>query len=153
MTNLLPAMSMDDDDDDDPPSLDNGIIHARKASPRVEEAVLSKEYDENTAIKVQQQRQMSKTKSEPATIRKAASPLAAENRHTTSPKSEKRFSVAEVPRWRFVNKAKKTAGYSSSAAGQVVKGKHIISKHVLCSVIHDDATLFQMVMMMPTHLL
>ena len=96
---------------------------------------------------------MSKTKSEPATIRKAASPLAAENRHITSPKSEKRFSVAEVPRWRFVDEAKKTDGYSSSAAGQVVKGKHIISKHVLCSVIHDDTTLFQMAMMMPTHLL
>ena len=33
------------------------------------------------------------------------------------------FTVPETPRWRFVNKAKKTEGYSSRAAGAVVEGE------------------------------
>mmetsp|Transcript_31237 Transcript_31237/g.54305 ORF Transcript_31237/g.54305 Transcript_31237/m.54305 type:complete len:129 (+) Transcript_31237:129-515(+) len=41
----------------------------------------------------------------------------------TLPTSAKKFSVAEVPRWRFVNEAKKTSGYSSVSAGKIVKGE------------------------------
>ncbi len=36
---------------------------------------------------------------------------------------QKRFSVSETPQWRFIAKAKKAEGYSSAAAGSVVKGK------------------------------
>ncbi len=36
---------------------------------------------------------------------------------------KRRFTVPEPPRWRFVNEAKKTSGYSSVAAGQFVKGE------------------------------
>jgi hypothetical protein len=38
------------------------------------------------------------------------------------PDSLKKLSAPETPRWRFVNKAKKTEGYSSSAAGTFVRG-------------------------------
>ncbi|KAL9182252.1 hypothetical protein ACHAXT_012904 [Thalassiosira profunda] len=37
--------------------------------------------------------------------------------------SPKRFSAPQAPRWRFIESAKKTQGYSSFAAGSVVKGK------------------------------
>lgn len=39
--------------------------------------------------------------------------------------AEKRFSVPEMPQWRFVNKAKKTEGYSTESAGSIVKGKSV----------------------------
>ena len=47
---------------------------------------------------------------------------------TSSPESptKKKLTLPETPRWRFVNKAKKTEGYSSSAAGTFVKGTKII---------------------------
>ncbi|KAL3768626.1 hypothetical protein ACHAW5_004321 [Stephanodiscus triporus] len=38
------------------------------------------------------------------------------------PDSLKKLTAPETPRWRFVNKAKKTEGYSSSAAGTFVRG-------------------------------
>ena len=41
---------------------------------------------------------------------------------SSSPASKKGMISAESPRWRFVNKAKKTEGYSSAAAGTVVTG-------------------------------
>jgi hypothetical protein len=41
----------------------------------------------------------------------------------TSSSTAKRVSAPETPRWRFVNKAKKTEGYSSSAAGRFVQGE------------------------------
>ncbi|KAL3808766.1 hypothetical protein ACHAXA_001342 [Cyclostephanos tholiformis] len=41
---------------------------------------------------------------------------------TTSSSTAKSVLAPETPRWRFVNKAKKTEGYSSSAAGTYVKG-------------------------------
>ena len=37
--------------------------------------------------------------------------------------SPKRFSAPQAPRWRFIESAKKTQGYSSFAAGSVVKGE------------------------------
>ncbi len=44
---------------------------------------------------------------------------------TTSSSTAKSVLAPETPRWRFVNKAKKTEGYSSSAAGTYVKGAKI----------------------------
>jgi hypothetical protein len=44
----------------------------------------------------------------------------------TSSPAPKKLTLPETPRWRFVNKAKKTEGYSSSAAGTVVTGTKII---------------------------
>lgn len=40
-----------------------------------------------------------------------------------SPQRSIKFSVPETPRWRFVSAAKKTEGYSSVSAGNVVQGK------------------------------
>mmetsp|Transcript_9893 Transcript_9893/g.22227 ORF Transcript_9893/g.22227 Transcript_9893/m.22227 type:complete len:494 (-) Transcript_9893:304-1785(-) len=40
----------------------------------------------------------------------------------TSSSIKKKFVVSEMPRWRFINKAKKTEGYSTEAAGEVVEG-------------------------------
>ena len=34
-----------------------------------------------------------------------------------------KFKVDEMPRWRFVGKAKKTEGYTSAAAGKVIEGE------------------------------
>lgn len=34
-----------------------------------------------------------------------------------------KFKVDQMPRWRFVAKAKKTEGYTSEAAGRVVEGE------------------------------
>jgi hypothetical protein len=53
----------------------------------------------------------------------------------TSSHTAKKLSAPETPRWRFVNKAKKTEGYSSSAAGTFVKGgKTVISRGGLCEM-------------------
>ena len=41
---------------------------------------------------------------------------------TSSCATAKKLSVHEPPRWRFINRAKKTEGYSSMAAGYIVKG-------------------------------
>jgi hypothetical protein len=43
----------------------------------------------------------------------------------TSSPAAKKLTLPETPRWRFVNKAKKTEGYSSSAAGAYVRGTKI----------------------------
>ena len=42
------------------------------------------------------------------------------------PDSLKKLTAPETPRWRFVNKAKKTEGYSSSAAGTFVRGAKVM---------------------------
>jgi len=39
-----------------------------------------------------------------------------------------KFKVDEMPRWRFVGKAKKTEGYTSAAAGKVIEGELIIMR-------------------------
>ena len=49
-------------------------------------------------------------------------PSSLESSNLSSPTSKKGIISAESPRWRFVNKAKKTEGYSSAAAGTVVTG-------------------------------
>jgi hypothetical protein len=41
---------------------------------------------------------------------------------TSSRSTAKKLSVHDPPRWRFINRAKKTEGYSSMAAGYIVKG-------------------------------
>jgi len=40
---------------------------------------------------------------------------------------DSKFTVPELPRWRFLSKAKKTEGYSSTAAGTIVKGEYFWS--------------------------
>ena len=49
--------------------------------------------------------------------------LSSDNKAATSSASSTQHSVAEVPRWRFVNTAKKSLGYSSTAAGSHIEGK------------------------------
>ncbi len=41
----------------------------------------------------------------------------------SSSPSAKKITLPETPRWRFVSQAKKTEGYSSSAAGRLVIGE------------------------------
>ena len=43
--------------------------------------------------------------------------------NSDKPTLKKHWSVKETPKWRFVAKAKKTEGYSSTAAGPVIQGK------------------------------
>lgn len=45
------------------------------------------------------------------------------NNDATSSPLKKKYRAPSPPRWRFVNDAKSTAGYSSLAAGKVVDGK------------------------------
>ena len=41
--------------------------------------------------------------------------------------SDSKFVINDTaPKWRFVNKAKKTEGYDSTAAGQIVKGEFVV---------------------------
>lgn len=55
----------------------------------------------------------------------------------TSPSSSSssKFVINDTaPKWRFVNKAKKTEGYDSTAAGKIVKGElsFIMIEHMMC---------------------
>jgi hypothetical protein len=59
------------------------------------------------------------------------------------PNSLKKLSSPETPRWRFVNKAKKTEGYSSSAAGAIVRGaKVMVSWRLVREYRHGRSHLF-----------
>ena len=44
----------------------------------------------------------------------------------SSPSSTNKLTLPETPRWRFVSRAKKTEGYSSSAAGTYIIGEWIV---------------------------
>jgi len=57
-------------------------------------------------------------KSENPTSATVAAATGEKAERPTSPK----FSVADTPRWRFINQARKSEGYSSTAAGSFVKG-------------------------------
>ena len=45
--------------------------------------------------------------------------------------SDSKFVINDTaPKWRFVNKAKKTEGYDSTAAGQIVKGEFVVYNNI-----------------------
>lgn len=46
-----------------------------------------------------------------------------QQQQSTSSSSAKKFTVSSPPRWRFVNTAKSSLGYSSASAGKVVDGE------------------------------